>query len=101
RSNSPGARTFAWSSVTKSTRATRRGSPLLGQSVAIPSSAAVSEIIGPAGRDMQTLPPTVASFQILKEARKDRQHRRNKGAAVQSADAFSTYRSSSATVQVE
>ena len=34
--------------------------------VQTPSSAAVSEIIGPAGSDMQMLPPTVAVFQILK-----------------------------------
>ena len=69
---------------------TRRGSPLLGQSVATPSSAAVSEIIGPAGSDMQMFPPTVASFQILNEARNDRQHWRNSGAAVQSGGAWST-----------
>ena len=39
-----------------------------------PPSAEVSEIIGPAGSDMQRLPPTVAVFQILNEARKARQH---------------------------
>ena len=55
-----------------------------------PSSAAVSEIIGPAGSDMQMFPPTVASFQILNEERNDRQHWRNSGAAVQSAGALST-----------
>ena len=84
RSNSPGARTFRWLPVTKSTTGTCRGSPLRGQSVQTPSRAAVSEIIGPAGSDMQMLPPTVASFQILKEARKARQQWRNSGAAVQS-----------------
>ena len=52
--------------------------------------AAVSEIIGPAGSDMQTFPPTVASFQILNDARNDLQHRRNSGAAVQSGGALST-----------
>ena len=88
RSNSPGARTFWWLPVTKSTRGTRRGSPLLGQSVQMPSSAAVSEIIGPAGSDMQMFPPTVASFQILKEARNERQHWRNSGAAVHSGGAI-------------
>ena len=36
--------------------------------------AAVNEIIGPAGKDMQRLPPTVAVFHILKEARNARQH---------------------------
>ena len=50
----------------------------------------MSEIIGPAGSDMQMFPPTVASFQILNEARNDRQHWRNSGAAVQSGGALST-----------
>jgi hypothetical protein len=76
--------------VTKSTTDTRRGSPPRGQSVQTPSSAAVSEIIGPAGSDMQIFPPTVASFQILNEERKDRQHRPNSGAAVQSGGALAT-----------
>jgi hypothetical protein len=48
--------------------------PSAFQIVQTPSSAAVSEIIGPAGSDMQRLPPTVAVFQILKEARNARQH---------------------------
>jgi hypothetical protein len=30
--------------------------------------------MGPAGKDMQILPPMVAAFQILKEARKESQH---------------------------
>ena len=47
----------------------------------------MSEIIGPAGSDMQMFPPTVASFQILNEERNDRQHWRNSGAAVQSGGA--------------
>ena len=50
----------------------------------------MSEIIGPAGSDMQMFPPTVASFQILNEERNDRQHWRNSGAAVQSGGAWST-----------
>jgi len=33
----------------------------------------VSEIIGPAGNDMQMLPPMVAAFQILNEARNELQ----------------------------
>ena len=41
-----------------------------GPERATPSSAAVSEIIGPAGSDMQMFPPTVASFQILNEGKK-------------------------------
>ena len=41
-----------------------------GHRVQTPSSAAVSEIMAPAGSDMQTLPPTVAAFQILNDIRK-------------------------------
>ncbi len=63
-----------------------------------PSSAAVSEIIGPAGSALHRLPPTVAMFQILNEARKARQHCSNSGAAVQGA-AFAN-RESWAIVQV-
>ena len=55
--------------VTKSTTGTWRGSPLRGHSVQTPSSAAVREIMAPAGSDMQTLPPTVAAFQILNDIR--------------------------------
>src|SRR5579862_9572183 len=66
--------------------------------VQTPSSAEVSEIIGPAGSDMQRLPPTVAVFQILKEARKARQHWLISGAASQSVGQASA--SSCATVQV-
>ena len=62
----------------------RRSLPSADQMVQTPSSAAVSEIIGPAGSDMQILPPTVAVFQILKEARKARQHWPISGAAIQS-----------------
>src|SRR5262249_36917695 len=63
-----------------------------------PSSAADSEIIGPAGSDMQRLPPTVAVFQILKEARRARQHLSISGAASQSEGQARA--SSCATVQV-
>src|SRR5262249_6048204 len=94
-------RTFLWSPITKSTTGTCRGSPCRGQSVQTPSREAVSEIIGPAGSDMQMLPPTVASFQILKEARNARQQWRNSGAAGQSGGAWSVKRSNSATLQVE
>src|SRR5438874_12916818 len=100
RKSSPGRRTLRLSPVTKSTTDTERGSPSRGQSVQIPSSAAVREIIGPAGSDMQMFPPTVASFQILNEARKERQHSRRSGAANHSAGAFSTNRSSSTTLHV-
>ena len=37
--------------------------------------------MGPAGNDMQMLPPTVAAFQILKEARSELQHSRKSGVA--------------------
>src|SRR6202007_1486559 len=66
--------------------------------VQMPSSADVSEIIGPAGSDMQTLPPTVAVFQILKDARKARQHWLISGAANQPGGHASA--SSCAMVQV-
>src|SRR5258708_19146541 len=66
--------------------------------VQTPSSAEVSEIIGPAGSDMQMLPPTVAVFQILKEARNARQHWLISGAAIHSGGQASA--SSCATVQV-
>ena len=41
----------------------------------VPSSAAPSAIIGPAGSPAHRLPPTVATFQILKEARNAWQQR--------------------------
>ena len=66
---------------TKSTTVTSRGSPLRGHSVQTPSSAAVSEIIAPAGSDMQTLPPMVAAFQILNDIRNEFMHFRNSGTA--------------------
>src|ERR1700752_4759535 len=66
--------------------------------VATPSSADVSEIIGPAGSDMQILPPTVAVFQILNEARNARQHWLIRGEAIHSGGQGSA--SSCATVQV-
>src|SRR3984893_14851831 len=64
----------------------------------MPSSAAVREIMGPAGSDMTMFPPTVASFQILKEARNARQHSGKSGAAFHSGVALK--RSSSTTLQV-
>src|SRR6476620_5627010 len=75
-----------------------RSPPSTCQIVQMPSSAEVSEIIGPAGSDMQMLPPTVAVFQILKEARKARQHWLIRGAAIQSGG--QDIASSCATVQV-
>ena len=74
RSNSPGASALRCGPNTKSVTATRRSLPAGVQIVQVPSNAAVSEIIGPAGNAMQRLPPTVAMFQILNEARNDRQH---------------------------
>src|ERR1700756_5614089 len=75
-----------------------RSPPRAGQIVHTPSSAEVSEIIGPAGSDKQMLPPTVAVFQILNEARKARQHWLIRGAAIQSGGQENP--SSCATVQV-
>ena len=71
--------------MTKSTTGTSRGWPPRGHSVQTPSSAAVSEIIAPAGSDMQTLPPTVAAFQILNDIRNASMQLRNSGTARQSA----------------
>ena len=68
------------------------------QIVQTPSSAEVREIIGPAGSDMQILPPTVAVFHILKEARNARQHWLISGEATHSGGQASA--SSCATVQV-
>src|SRR5215475_14758472 len=84
--------------MTKSIAATLRSPPAAFQTVQTPSSADVSEIIGPAGSDMQRLPPTVAVFQILNEARKARQHWLISGAASQSGGQASA--SSCAMVQV-
>ena len=53
----------------------------------MPSSAIVSEIIGPAGNDIQILPPTVAVFQTLNDARNEWQHWWISGAAVHSGGA--------------
>src|ERR1700724_4744431 len=72
--------------------------PSAFQIVQTPSSADVSEIIGPAGNDMQRLPPTVAVFHILKDARNARQHLLIRGAASHSGGQANA--SSCATVQV-
>ena len=98
RSRSPGASTLRWLPVTKSATLTRCSLPSAFQIVQTPSSAAVSAIIGPAGSDMQRLPPTVAVFQILKDARNARQHWLISGEAIQSGGQASA--SSCATVQV-
>ena len=98
RNRSPGASTLRWSPVTKSATAIFRSPPPACQIVQTPSSAEVREIIGPAGSDMQMLPPTVAVFQILKEARNARQHWLISGEAIHSGGQDSA--SSCATVQV-
>src|SRR5207342_164722 len=95
---SPGARTLRWLPVTKSATVIFRSAPSACQIVQTPSSAEVREIIGPAGSDMQMLPPTVAVFQILNEARNARQHWLISGEAIQSGGQVSP--SSCATVQV-
>src|SRR3954469_22868086 len=57
----------------------------------MPSSATVSEIIGPAGNDMQMLPPTVAVFHTLNDARNELQHWWISGAAAHSGGASRAY----------
>jgi hypothetical protein len=84
--------------VTNSTTGTSRSTPSSPRTVQTPSSEDVSEVMAPAGSDMQMLPPTVAAFQILNDARSDRQHSSKSGAAIQSGGA--TKASSSAIVQV-
>src|SRR6266516_6252307 len=98
RNRSPDASTLRWSPVTKSTTGIFCSPPPACQTVRTPSSAEVSEMIGPAGSDMQMLPPTVAVFQILKEARNARQHWLISGEAIHSGGQESA--SSCATVQV-
>src|ERR1700730_1558063 len=73
--------------MTKSSTATRRSPPSRCTIVQMPSSATASEIIGPAGNDMQIFPPTVAVFQILNDDRKEQQHCSIRGAAAQSVGA--------------
>src|ERR671916_2405888 len=65
----------------------------------MPSSATDSEIIVPAGNDIQMLPPTVAVFHTLDDARNEWQHWWISGAAVHSGGASRA--SNSAIVQVE
>src|SRR5665647_3786565 len=89
RISSPGCSALLSGPLTKSTTGMRREVPSRAHKVATPSSAVVSEIIGPAGNDMQMLPPTVAVFQILNEARNARQHWPIKGAAVHSTGGVS------------
>src|SRR6195952_5733410 len=84
--------------MTKSATAIFCSAPSAFQMVQTPSSAAVSAIIGPAGNDMQRLPPTVAVFQILKEARNARQHWSISGEAIHSGGQGKA--SSCATLQV-
>src|ERR1700712_4095267 len=84
--------------MTKSATLTRCSLPSAFPTVQTPSSAAVRAIIGPAGNDMQRLPPTVAVFQILKEARNARQHWLIRDDAIHSGG--QTRASSCATVQV-
>ena len=62
-----------------------RSDPSGDRNVYDASRATVMVIIGPAGRDMQMFPPTVAAFHTLKEARNASQLVVNSGAAGQSA----------------
>ena len=74
--------------MTKSAALTSRGVPSRGMSVYVPSSATVSEIIGPAGSDITMFPPIVASFQILNDDKKDRQHSPISDPALHSGDGW-------------
>ena len=62
--------------MTKSATGTVRLPPPGPSTVATPSRAAQSEVMGPAGRAVQRLPPTVDMFQTLKDATNESQHGR-------------------------
>ena len=96
RRTSPGSRTFWWSPVTKSHASTVLTVPSVAHSVNEASSATARVIIGPAGSDIQMLPPTVAEFHTLKEERKYSQLTRISGLARQLSGGTNAY--SSATV---
>lgn len=98
RSNSPSPRSLRPAPVMKSATFTVRPTPACDWSRQVPSSAAVSEIMGPAGSPLHRFPPTVAMFQILNEARKARQHCSISGAAA--APNFRPNRESWAMVHV-
>ena len=98
RSRSPGASTLLWFPVTKSATSIAPFGTVGMPDRADAVERAVSEIIGPAGSDMQRLPPTVAVFQILKDARNARQHWLISGAAIHSGGQTSA--SNCAMVQV-
>src|SRR5580693_4256843 len=76
-----------------------RAVPSRLQMVVMPSNAAVSEIMAPAGSDRQMFPPTLAVFQILNDASKARQQCGINEAAVHSDGPRNA--SSSAILQVE
>src|ERR1700731_4186281 len=99
RNSSLGASTLEWLPVTKSTIGTSREAPSKVQMVATPSRAAVIEIIAPAGSDRQMFPPTLAVFQILKDASKAPQQSGINEAALHSDGARNA--SSSAILQVK
>ena len=67
---------------------------------ATPSSAAVSEVIGPAGSDRQMFPPTVATFWTLNEPSSASQHCRASSAAGARDGRAGRQRASCASVQV-
>jgi hypothetical protein len=112
RSSSPRRSTLRRSPVTKPVIGTRRSArarePAAGQAppsgaqiVATPSRAAVRAIIGPAGRDRQMLPPTVATFCTLNEPSRASAHWRGSDRpAGQSRPGAGCQRASSASVQV-
>ncbi len=71
---SPGTSAVRCGPRTKSSTGTCRSPPSGRRITQVPSRAAASAIIGPAGRAVQRLPPTVARFQILNEPSSARQH---------------------------
>lgn len=99
-SSSPGASAFAPSPVTRSATASRRWVPSGRAIAATPSSAAVYEVIGPAGSDRQMLPPTVATFWTLNEPSSASQHCRARCAPGARDGCAGRQRASSASVQV-
>lgn len=90
---SPGARMFWLLPVTKSRASTVRTEPSAAHSSYRASRATVSVIMGPAGRDIQILPPTVAALQTLNEERNASQLRGKSGPALHSSGSAAVYSS--------
>ena len=85
RSSSPGPSTVVPGPVMKLVTGTSRTPPPGDHTVAVASRDAAREVIAPAGRARQRLPPTVAMFCTLNEASRAWQHWRSSGTAAQAA----------------